>query len=101
MPSIVGHWRLKLCTTKVHSFIFFTSVFFTAEFHRVTAEFLGVFKLGHLRWQRVLRGRIEQQLVRKKLNFSSAQTLATAGGKLLKTKKNSEKLCGYSVKLCG
>ena len=37
----------------------------------------------------------------KKSNFSIARTLATAGGKLLKTKKNSEKLCGYSVKLCG
>jgi hypothetical protein len=42
-----------------------TSGFLTAEFRRVHAEFHRAFKLGHLRWQRVLRGRIEQQFLRK------------------------------------
>ncbi len=80
---------------------FSTSI--TAEFHRVHAEFHGVFLVAPA-VQRVHGGRLFLKLgsltfikcyypwLDLKQDFPRAQTPATAGGKLLKTKKLRETL---------
>jgi hypothetical protein len=74
--------------------------FFTAEFHRVHAEFRGVFK-GHLRCGEATEVAFAEVWVFTfyqvhwldlQQDLSGAQTPATAGGKLSKTKKLRETL---------
>ena len=75
--------------------------FFTAEFHRVHAEFLGVFK-GHLRCGEATEVAFAEVWVfifyqihwlDLQQDLSGAQPPATVGGKLLKTKTLRNSAC--------